>query len=86
MVLTRLLLLAAELLNNVLLVLVKQLRVKTNVAGLVHAVDVAEACGDREVLGNGAQGLVDGKDVLGLGIEGVVVDILVVDTLLAVTS
>lgn len=50
-----------------------------DVTGLVDAVDVAEAGGDGEVGGDGGEGLVDVQDILGLGVEGVVVDVLVVD-------
>ena len=50
-----------------------------DVAGLVDAVDVAETGGDGEVGGDGGEGLVDVEDVLRLSVEGVVVDVLVVD-------
>jgi hypothetical protein len=49
-------------------------------------VDVAEASGDGEVRADRLEGLDDGQDVLGLGVEGVVVDILVVDTVLLTTG
>jgi hypothetical protein len=45
-------------------------------------VHVTEASGNGEVGGDGAEGLLNGEDVLGLGVEGVVVDVLVVDTVL----
>lgn len=48
--------------------------------------DVTETGSDGEEGADGAQGLVDGVDVLGLGVEGVVVDVLVVDTVLLTTS
>ena len=57
-----------------------------DVAGLVDTVDVSETSGDREVWGDGLKSLVDGKDVLGLSVKGVVVDILVVDTILLTTG
>lgn len=68
------------------LVLAEQLRVQLDVSGLVDTVDVTEASGDGEVGGDGREGVVDVEDVLGLGVEGVVVDILVVDTVLLTTS
>ena len=52
---------------------------KLDVAGLVDAMDVAETGGDGEVRGDGGEGLVNLEDILGLGVEGVVVDVLVVD-------
>jgi hypothetical protein len=42
-------------------------------------VHVAEASGDGEVRADRGEGVVDGEDVLGLGVEGVVVDVFVVD-------
>jgi hypothetical protein len=47
-----------------------------HVAGLVDAVDIAEASRDREELADGAQLLVDGPDVLGLGVKGRIVHAL----------
>jgi hypothetical protein len=49
-------------------------------------VDVAEASGDGEVGADGGEGLVDLPDVLGLSVEGVVVNVLVVDTVLLATG
>jgi len=71
---------------DILLVLAEELRVELDVAGLVDTVDVSETSGDREVWGDGLKSLVDGKDVLGLSVKGVVVDILVVDTILLTTG
>jgi hypothetical protein len=42
-------------------------------------VHVAEASGDGEVRADRSEGVVDGEDILGLGVEGVVVDVFVVD-------
>lgn len=69
----------AELLLDVFLVLGQQFGVQADVAGLVDAVHVAEASGDGEVGADGGEGVVDGEDVLGLGVERVVVDFFVVD-------
>ena len=60
--------------------------VELDITGLVDAVDVTESGSDGEVGRNGGQSLVDGKDVLGLGVKRVVVDILVVDTILLTSS
>lgn len=81
-----LVLLGADLLLHVLLVLGEELRVQTHVAGLVHAVDVAESSRDGEVRAHGGEGLVDGQDVLGLGVERVVVNALVADAVFLATG
>jgi hypothetical protein len=78
--------LGLELLADVDLVLAQELGVQLYVARLVDTVDVAEAGGDGEVRGDGGEGLVDVPDVLGLGVEGVVVNVLVVDTVLLTAS
>ena len=75
-------LLLARLLLGVHLMLVEQLRVETDVAGLVDAVDVAESSGDGEVGRDGGEGGVDVEDVLGLGVEAGVVDTGVVNAVL----
>jgi hypothetical protein len=82
----RLLLLRADLLLGVGLVLAQELGVQLDVAGLVDTVDVPEASGDGEVGGNTDKGLVDIVDVLGLGVERVVVDAGVVDTVFLTTG
>lgn len=71
---------------DVLLVLAEELWVELDVTWLVDTVDVTEAGGDGEVWRDGGEGLVDGKDVLWLGVEGVVVNILVVDSVLLTTG
>jgi hypothetical protein len=68
------------------LVLAEKLGVELDVAGLVNTVDVTEASGDGEVRGDGGEGVVDVENILGLGVERVVVNILVVDTILLTTS
>jgi hypothetical protein len=60
--------------------------VELDVAGLVDAVDVAEAGGDGEVGGDGGKSRVHLQDVLGLGVERSVVDVLVVNAVLLATS
>lgn len=75
-----------DLLLGVGLVLGEKLGVELNVAGLVYTVDIAEGSSDGEVLCNGREGLVDLVDVLGLGVEGVVVDASVVNTIFLTTS
>lgn len=81
-----LVLVGAGLLLDVGLVLGQELGVKSDVAGLVDTVDVAEASGNGEVRADGGKSVVDIEDVLGLGVEGVVVNVLVVDTVLLATG
>ncbi len=80
-----LVLLAADLSRDEDLVLSKQLGVKAHVAGAVDTVNVSEAGGAGPVGGDGLKSLVDCVDVLGLGIERVVVDSLVIDTVFLAT-
>ena len=81
-----LLVLGASLLLDVLLVLAEELWAKLDVAGLVDTVDVTESSGNGEVRGDLGQSLVDLVNVFGLGVEGVVVDRLVVNTVLLTTG
>lgn len=80
------LLFGALLFLDVLLMLVKQLWVKADVARLVNAVDVAEASGDGEIRRNLLQRGIDLVDVLGLSVERVVVDVFIVNTILLTAS
>lgn len=77
---------AANGLLDVGLVLGQELGVELDVAGLVDTVDVTETSGNGEVGRDGREALVDHQDVLGLGVEGVVVNVLVVDTVLLTTG
>ncbi len=77
-----LLLLSSDSILDILLVLAEELWVQLDVSWLVDTMDVSETSGNGEVWGDWRESLVDGKDILGLGVEGVVVDILVVDTIL----
>lgn len=81
-----LVLLGAGLLLDVGLVTREQLGVQTDVTGLVDTVDVTETSGNGEVRADGSQSVVDGQDVFGLGVERVVVDVFVVDTVFLTTS
>lgn len=72
----------AELLLCVELVLVEELGVEADVAGLVDAVYVTEGGGDREVGADLGEGRVDVPDVLWLGVEASVVDVGVVHAVL----
>lgn len=81
-----LLLLGVLLLLHVFLVLLEQLWPQLDVAWLVDTVDVAETSSDREVWRDWCESLVDLVDVLWLCVEGVVVHILIVDTVLLATS
>ena len=75
----RLVVLGTSLLFDVLLVLVEQLGVQLDVAGLVHTVHVTEASRNGEVRADRGESLVDFVDILGLCVEGVVIDILIID-------
>jgi hypothetical protein len=69
-----------------LLVLAEKLGVELDISRLVNSMDVTETGSDGEVWGDWLKSLVDGKDVLGLSVERVVVNVLVVDTVLLTTS
>lgn len=71
---------------DVFLVLGEQLRVELDVTGLVDAVDVTKAGSNREVWRDWRKSLVDSEDVLWLGVKGVVVYVLIVDTIFLATS
>lgn len=76
----------AELLLDVFLVLGEQFRVEAHVTGLVDAVHVTEASGDGEVRADGGERVVNGEDILRLGVEGVVVNAFVVDAVFFTAS
>lgn len=77
---------ALELVLDESLVLGKELRVKLDVARLVDTVDIAEGSSDGEHGRDGREGAVDVPNVLGLSVERVVVNRLVVDTVLLTTG
>lgn len=81
-----LVLLGADLLLDEGLVLAEEFGVETDVSGLVDTVDVTESSGNGEVGADGGESVVDGEDVLGLSVERVVVNVLVVDTVLLTTG
>lgn len=81
-----LVLLRAGLLLHVFLVLLEEFGVQADVAGLVDSVNVTEASGNREVRADAGKGIVDGEDVLGLSVQRVVVDALVVDAVFLTTG
>lgn len=64
------------------LVLSEKRWLELDVSWLVDTVDVSKTGGDGEIWRDWGEGLVDVEDVLWLGVEGVVVDVLVVDTIL----
>ena len=66
--------------------LFEELGVEFDVAGLVDAMDVAEASSYTEVWRDFGEGGPDLINVFGLGVERVVVNILVVDTIFFATS
>ena len=72
----------ANLLGSVLLVVTEELGPEGNVSGLVDTVNISETSGNGEVGGDGVQSSVDVVDVWGLGVEGSVVGVGVVDTIL----
>ena len=75
-----------ELLLDVGLVLLKEFWVQTDIARLVDTVYITETSGDGEVRADGGKSVVNSQDILGLSVEGVVVNVLVVDTILLTTS
>ena len=77
---------ALDLVLGVGLVGAEKLGVELDVSGLVNTVHVTEAGSDGEVGGDGSERLVDIVDVLGLGVEGGIVDISVVNTILLTSS
>lgn len=81
-----LVLLGSDGLLDILLVLAEELWVELDVSWLVDTVDVSETSGDGEVWGDWGESLVDGENILWLGVEGVVINILVVDTILLATG
>ena len=81
-----LVLLRVGLLFHVCLMLAKKFRVQFDIARLVHPMDISEARRDREIRTDFGQGGPDVVDVFRLGVEGVVVDIFVVDAIFFTTS
>ena len=75
----------ALLLLNIFLMFVEEFGVKLDVAWLVDTVYVTEACGNREVRADLGECGPDLVNILWLGVQGVVVDIFVVDTILFTT-
>lgn len=82
----RLVLFGAGLLLDERLVLAQKFRVQFHVARLVHAMNISEACSNREVRADFGQSGPDVVDIFGLGVQRVVVDILVVDAIFLTTS
>lgn len=82
----RLVLLCPNGVLDMLLVLAQKFGVELNVTRLVDTMYVTESGSDGEVWGDWGERLVDSKDILGLSVEGVVVNILVVDTIFLATS
>jgi hypothetical protein len=76
----------ANLLSSVLLVVTKEFGSESDVSGLVDTVNISETGSDGEVGGDGVESSVDIVDVRGLSVEGSVVGVRVVDTILLTTS
>ena len=66
--------------------LLEQFWVKPYISGFVDSMHVSESRGDREVGADWGQSLIDGINVFGLRVQGVVVYIFVVDTVFFTTS
>lgn len=82
----RLVLLRSNSILDILLMLTEKFGVELDITGLVDPVNITESGGDREVWGDWRESLVDGKNILGLSVQRVVVDILVVDTIFLTSS
>jgi hypothetical protein len=76
----------ANLLSGVLLVVTEEFGSEGDVSGLVDTVNVSETGGNGEVGRDGVESSVDIVDIRGLGVEGCVVGVRVVDTILLTTS
>jgi hypothetical protein len=74
------------LLLDIRLVLGEKLGVELDIAGLVDAVNITKTGGDAEVGRDLREGGPDVVDIFWLGIERIVVDILVIDTVFFATS
>lgn len=81
-----LVLLRVGLLFHVCLMLAKKFRVQFDIARLVHPMHISEGRSDREIRTNFRQSGPDVVNVFRLGVEGVVVDIFVVDTIFFTSS
>lgn len=81
-----LVLLEAFLLLDILLMLLKEFWVELDISWLVDTVNVSETRSNGEVGRDLLQGSVDLVDILGLSVERVVINILIVDTVLFTTS
>ena len=66
--------------------LAEQFRMQFYVARFVDTVHVTEASGDAEIRGDCREGAINVIDVFGLGVEGVVVNVFVIDTVFFTAS
>ena len=82
----RFVLFCVVLLLDIRLVLGKKFGVELDIAGLVDAVNITKTSGDAEVGRDLREGGPDVVDIFGLGIERIVVDILVIDTVFFAAS
>jgi hypothetical protein len=81
-----LVLLRSNSILDMLLVLAEKFGVKLDITGLVDTMNIAESCSDGEVWGDWGKSLVDRKDIFGLGVKGVVVNVLIVNTIFLAPS
>jgi hypothetical protein len=75
-----------ELLLDISLMLAEEFRVQANVTRSIDTVDVTKSSGNGEEISDLREGLVDIPDILRLGIEGSVINVLVVNTIFFTTS
>jgi hypothetical protein len=75
-----------ELLLDISLMLAEELRVQANVTRSIDTVDVTESSGNGEEISDLREGPVDIPDILRLGIEGSIINVLVVNTIFFTTS
>jgi hypothetical protein len=81
-----LVIISLELLLDISLVLAEKLRVQADVTRSIDTVNVTESSGNGEKISDLRESLVDIPDILRLGIQGSIVNVLVVNTILLSTS
>jgi hypothetical protein len=82
----RLVFFGTNLFLNVRLVFPEEFRMEFDVAGFVDPMNVSEAGRNWKVRRNLGQSLMDVVDILRLGVESIIINIFVVDTIFLATS
>ena len=82
----RLIFFSISLFFDITLMLAKKLWMQLHISRLVHPVNISKPGCDGEIGADCAEGLVDVVDILGLGVKGVIVDFLVIDTVFFATG